>query len=102
MQSFPLTGNKHVVSIGGGQPHWNADGKELFYLTLDRTLMSVSLTDGSEPRIGRPTPLFQIPAEDVVGWNSWFTPDADGRTFLISSVETTERPEFVLLIDALR
>jgi Tol biopolymer transport system component/DNA-binding winged helix-turn-helix (wHTH) protein len=103
LQSFPVAGNKQVVSVGGGgQPQWRADGIELFYLALDRTLMSVSLTGGSAPQIGRPKPLFQLPVADVVGWRNRFTPDADGRNFLVSSVETTERPEIVFLINALR
>lgn len=103
LQSFPVAGNKQVVSVGGGgQPHWRADGKELFYLALDRTLMSVSLTGSSVPQIGRPKPLFQMPVADVVGWNNWFTPDPDGRKFVVSSVETTERPEIVVIFDALR
>jgi hypothetical protein len=65
--------------------------------------MSVSLTGGgSAPQIGRPQPLFQLPVADVVGWRNRFTPAADGRMFLVSSVDTTERPEIVLLINALR
>lgn len=64
--------------------------------------MSVSLTGGSAQQIGHPKPPFQMPVADVVGWRNRFTPDADGRNVLVSSVETTERPEIVLLINALR
>src|SRR5262249_13050531 len=45
IQSFPTSGGKWQVSIGGGaQPQWRRDGKELFYLAPDRKLMAVELT----------------------------------------------------------
>lgn len=102
LQSFPVPGNKQVVSIGGGgQPQWRGDGRELFYLALDRTLMSVPLADGTPPQIGRPKPLFHLPVADVVDSRNRYVPDADGRTFLVSAVDITERPDIVLLINAI-
>ena len=42
VQSFPIPGGKVLISTNGGdQPGWRGDGKELYYLTLDRKLMSV-------------------------------------------------------------
>ena len=50
MQPFPARGKPVQVSTkGGAQPRWRADGKELFYIALDGTLMAVP----SERRAGR-------------------------------------------------
>jgi Tol biopolymer transport system component len=44
VQPFPPTGGKWQVSTGGGgQPKWRRDGKELFYVSIDRTLMAVEV-----------------------------------------------------------
>jgi hypothetical protein len=52
---------KWRISAGGGfKPRWRPDGGEIFYLTADRTLMSVpvSRTRGFQP--GEPTALFKM------------------------------------------
>ena len=42
MQPFAAPGKPVQVSTkGGAQPRWRADGKELFYIALDGTLMAV-------------------------------------------------------------
>ena len=42
VQAFPGPGGKYQVSRdGGGFPVWRADGKELFYIAPDATLMAV-------------------------------------------------------------
>ena len=44
VRAFPSGEGKKRVSIGGGlEPQWRGDGKELFYLSSDRNLMSVAL-----------------------------------------------------------
>ena len=47
VQSFPVLGAKRAISTGGGsEPQWRPDGRELFYLTADGTLMSVEVRRG--------------------------------------------------------
>jgi len=47
VQSFPAGNGKWQVSTNGGvQPRWRRDGKELFYLGLDRKLMAVPVRGG--------------------------------------------------------
>ena len=47
VQSFPGPGTKSQVSRNGGShPVWRADGRELFYLGPDGTMMSVPIGDG--------------------------------------------------------
>jgi len=80
---FPPTGERIQVSSGGGvQARWRHDGKELFYLSLDGTLMAVSVdtTDGFYP--GKPTPLFQTGLA-VDGQVEQYAVASDGIRFLV-------------------
>jgi eukaryotic-like serine/threonine-protein kinase len=58
---FHSSGGKWQVSAAGGfASHWRSDGKELFYLSLNRTLMSVPVAmQRDELRLGTPQPLFR-------------------------------------------
>jgi hypothetical protein len=60
----PETTRKHQISNGGGSdPHWGADGKELFYLPPDRrTLMSTEITTRPDFQSSKARPVFQFPA----------------------------------------
>ena len=59
VQSFPGAGGKQRVSRnGGGQPVWRADGKELFYLGADGTLMAVPVNTSDQFEVGMPQTLF--------------------------------------------
>ena len=47
VESFPTHGGKRQISLAGGSgPRWRADGKELYYYSLDGRLMAVSVTGG--------------------------------------------------------
>jgi eukaryotic-like serine/threonine-protein kinase len=81
IQSFPDGQDRHLVSVGGGSvPRWSSDGRELFYVSLNRRLMSVSVTrTASGLRLGKPVELFESSAFR-------HTPDYDvaaGNRFLL-------------------
>jgi Tol biopolymer transport system component len=58
---FPVQGDTVQLSNGGGSdPSWRGDGKELFYLAPDNTLMSVTLTTDRVVKANRPQPLFRM------------------------------------------
>jgi eukaryotic-like serine/threonine-protein kinase len=61
---FPVATTKWKVSTqGGAQSVWRRDGRELFYVAPDRTMMSVAVTgQGGALMFGRPTALFKIPS----------------------------------------
>ena len=60
VESYPRGASKARISTSGGmQPRWRRDGKELFYISLDRQLMVVEVTRGKELAFGTPTALFQ-------------------------------------------
>jgi Tol biopolymer transport system component len=64
VRAFPdPNGSKTTVTAGGGiYPTWRSDGRELYYLALDRKIMAVPVQeDGDRIVFGPPTPLFQSP-----------------------------------------
>ena len=78
------------VSAGGGQqPHWSADGRELFYLALDGAMMTVPIGGGVEDattlRAGGATRLFAgdyvIRGGGHIG--RYYDVSADGQRFLM-------------------
>jgi Tol biopolymer transport system component len=77
----PAAGGKMMVSKGGGLNGgavWRADGKELFYISPDHTMMSVEIVPGSTFNPQTPKPLFKVPAGIF-----YFDVDKDGKRFLM-------------------
>jgi hypothetical protein len=99
LQNYPTMSGRWLVSTKGGiQPKWRGDGKELFYLALDSRLMSVPITLGPLPEIGKPQPLFQTSIESVTGF-AWHQYDVslDGQRFLVNTPEIIKPPITVVL-----
>jgi Tol biopolymer transport system component len=91
VRTFPDAANQEVVSRSGGHsPRWRGDGRELFYVAADGTIIAVAFADGP-PHVGPPTPLFQVPrgfaSRDSTGSRAaapWdVTPD--GQRFLFAA-----------------
>jgi len=101
VRTFPASTRKWQVSTGGGtSPVWRRDGKELFYLTLDLTLVAVptALTAGGlEPGTARPlfrNPDLRLPT--IAGGNP-YEAAADGQRLLaILTVGEEESSPIVL------
>jgi len=99
---FPAMTSKWQVSSGGGQePRWRDDGKELFYLAPDGTLMAVPATAGSSFEAGSPIALFQTHRRQPVSSQDLFSyaVSAEGRRFLVAAKidETSSVPLSVFL-----
>ena len=59
VQPFPGAGGKYRISRdGGSHPVWRADGKELFYLGADGTMMAVPIDATGQFDAGVPQALF--------------------------------------------
>ena len=86
LSPFPNATAKWRVSTAGGiQPKWRRDGKELFFLAPDKTLMAVAIPTTPE-QAGSPTPLFRAdPLEFFGGQRSDYAPSADGQRFLFNN-----------------
>jgi eukaryotic-like serine/threonine-protein kinase len=88
VQSFPAGAGKFQISTSGGvQPRWRRDGKELFYLSLERKLMAVEVKTAPTFEYGVPKELFQTPVFRAEGYPLVFQYDvaADGNRFLVLS-----------------
>jgi len=88
VQSFPVGNGKWQVSTNGGvQPRWRRDGKELFYLGLDRKLMAVPVRGVSTIEFGAGVPLFEARMESGTtvnaGWMQQYDVAPDGQRFLL-------------------
>ena len=97
IQSFPDRGAKLQVSVGGGTlPRWGTDGRELFYLSPNFTLMSVGVRPaGTELQVSRPVPLFH---SRVFPGLQDYDVSSDGRFLLsIPSAERTLTPITVIV-----
>jgi Tol biopolymer transport system component len=90
VQPFLGPGGKwQVSSAGGTQPRWNRNGKELFYITSDGKLMSVSAsttTDGKSFNVGSPIELFTTHLVEVSGATQRpaYAVSPDGQRFLMN------------------
>ena len=101
VDSFPAPGAKVTISNGGGgQPQWRRDGKELFYLTSDGTLMAVNVVAGDAAlRIARAQPLFRTTLNRALSDDrNIYTAAADGQRFLISSPDIGAEPERITVL----
>jgi len=93
---FPGPGGKWQVSAAGGSfPRWRGDGRELFYLAPDGTLMSVAV-DGTTAafRAEAPRALFHAPVASFVGYHYAVT--KDGQRFLVNTAVPTPLPVTVV------
>ena len=97
VQGFPERRGKWPVSAEGGRTAaWRADGKELYWVGPDDTLMAASVElQAAGVRVGRTEALFRLPTEDRF---SSFQPGRDGRRFLVQEPESAlqDRPMVVV------
>jgi serine/threonine protein kinase/Tol biopolymer transport system component len=89
IQSFPAGGGKWQISTtGGDQVQWRADGKELFYIAPDRSLMAVAIADGATMDVGKPVVLFQtfVPLSGITDDRNNYVPSRDAQRFLVDTL----------------
>ena len=82
---FPGLEDRRMVSVGGGgQPQWRSDQRELFYLSLERAVVSVDVSNGHPLTFGSPRQLFRasVPG-DPRDARDFFAANASGTRFLI-------------------
>ncbi len=95
VQRFPAGGGKRQLSTAGGmQPQWNPNGKELFFLAPDRTLMVLPANPGASFEVDTPKPLFPsgVYAPSVVRSRNNYVVAADGQSFIINTIVDSRKP----------
>jgi hypothetical protein len=106
LRSFPDARNRLMVSSGGGHsPRWRGDGRELFFVAADGSVMSAAVSDNPF-RVGPPTALFRAPrgfgavnATGKRGPAPWdVTPD--GQRFLfVAPTEAAAPAQFTVVLN---
>ena len=108
VRSFPAIeagGKWQISTVGAEQPTWRRDGKELFYLTLDKKLMATEVKTGQTFEAGPGRLLFQTHAEPrinttgMVSRRQYFV-GSNGQRFLINKmIEHTAPVEITVLLN---
>ena len=92
VQKFPDSAGKQIISRGGGSaPGWSADGRQLYYVSPERILMSVPLSLGASVEAAAPVPLFEA---RVRSFGRQYIVTRDGSRFLLNRTvgESGSRP----------
>lgn len=103
VRPFPFTaGSAQTVSTEGGYgPRWRPDGKELFYMSPARRLMTVAVTSSAPLKLGVPEPLFELPVQTPgrTFMESPFDVSADGKRFLVGRVLRSGGQPLTIVLD---
>jgi Tol biopolymer transport system component len=99
--SFPTAGRPIQISTKGGvQPRWRRDGKEMFYLTRDGTLMAVDVHSTAESiDVGQPKALFQTRLTPPSSEIEQYDVTADGQKFIVIKPPAESRQSMNLIVN---
>jgi eukaryotic-like serine/threonine-protein kinase len=82
VRPFPNKDPPRTISVDGGMyPRWRADGRELFFVSPDGTMMATGFDATSGHARGVPQPLF--PTQIGFGDNRPYAVDKNGERFLL-------------------
>jgi hypothetical protein len=100
VQSFEDgTGKVLVSSHGGSQPAWRQDGRELFYVAADGTMIAVAVSSGARFEHGTETALFATRSPEVLApFVGSYAVSADGRRFLLRAASPGAPPPTVTVV----
>jgi eukaryotic-like serine/threonine-protein kinase len=102
VETFPPSGARWQITTGGGDyASWRADGREIYYVGVDRTLYAVPVRSLAPLTVGPAERLFRVEGARiyVTGPRGFYGPAPDGRRFLVAraaSGEEGSRIEVVL------
>jgi len=90
---YPSLSTRYAISSGqAAQPVWARDGRQLYFIAADGTLMSASLQERSDGlQVGPPQALFQTNIIQVIEAYTQFDVSPDGSRFLINTRIEHER-----------
>ena len=84
VRPFPPSGGLFQISTNGGQfPRWRADGKELYFVAPDGTMMAVDIDTTRQVAAGVPRALFRKGALLSVRGRPYDV-SKDGKRFLVT------------------
>jgi eukaryotic-like serine/threonine-protein kinase len=85
VQDFPAGTRRTLVSTAGGkQPQSRSDGRELYYIQPDGSLMQVAVKAAERLEVAAPTALFKTAIPSMLNpYRMDYVPAADGQRFLM-------------------
>jgi len=84
---FPPAPGRYMVSRDGGlSPQWRADGKELFFMAFDSTIMAATVTSTDHFESQTPHPVFSATMATSTQGRQ-YAPSRDGSRFLVNLIE---------------
>ena len=87
-----------ISSQGGHDPAWRKDGRELFYVAADMTLMAVALdTHRGMVRPAAPSPLFQLHTDPLA--SRTFAATSDGQRFVVNQLVQAPTPQVTVVLN---
>ena len=93
--AFPSFMDRRQISDGVGpgavQPLWRGDGRELFFIGRDRTMMAVDVTPGAALETGPVRKLFEASSINPSSQVHFYAVTRDGKRFLIREGLGAER-----------
>ncbi len=109
VRSFPAADGKQQVSTeGGAQPRWRRDGRELFFIGLNGTLLAAPITlaaEGKALQVGTAVTLFEARSADAttargVGLNKHqYSVSPDGQRFLVNLTTEVEHSPLTVVLN---
>ena len=98
VRSVSASGAKWPVSISGGtRPRWRRDGRELFFIAPDDTLMAVDVATGSEFRVAVPRPVFRVDFK-ITDMGYPYDVSPDGKRFLVNELVEEGQPATITVM----
>ena len=96
VQPYPATGAKWQVSRDGGRvAKWRRDGRELYWLQPDGTMMAAEVSMGQTFQPGNVAALF---GTGPMNATARYGVTADGKRFLVAARDETEGPQPVTVV----
>jgi hypothetical protein len=96
VEPVPATGRRWLVSTDGGdQPRWRSDGRELFYVSENRFVMSAAIATSPDFHADHPRRVLDVPMPLAPPGQFQFAPAPDGQRFLINTI--TDRPRSAVI-----
>jgi Tol biopolymer transport system component len=90
-------GKTQISASGGFYPLWRGDGREIVYLTTDRTMMGAAVQQvGDRMTVSAPRPIFKVNVGTTLGRNYDVTPD--GTRFLMAIPVPSRIPQAFTVI----
>lgn len=91
-----------ISTMGGMEPAWRRDGRELFYLAADGHLMAVHVDPASAVAIGREERLFEtgLSSVDFAGYTrNQYVATSDGQRFLVNEPAGERSSAVTVVVD---